>query len=459
MSITTLESLAQGPPAEHLLGHLGAAEPTWEHEPQWLRTLRQRAADAFRRYGMPTNRLELWKHTNPAVVGRTAYVPAPTERPPHVQLADLGALALPSLENALRLVFVNGRFAQELSDSLDNLAGLEVQPLSSAFRAEQALPLAELATFDDDPAYSLTALNTALCTDGLYVRIKRNQDVRSTPLHLLHISVPSETPQAVYPRVLVVAEESSAATLIENHVVAGFDGAQPVLNCNVVEVDVHPNAQLRHLKLQHETPHEHHIARTEANVQRDATYRNHTISFGSPLTRNDHGARLAGENAHAQLHGLTVLDGKQHVDNHTRLDHAAPQCTADELYAHVLDGAASAVFYGRIIVRPGAQQTDAVQNNRTVLLSDKAKIDAMPQLEIYADDVKCTHGATSGPLDAEAMYYLRSRGLSESNARSLLTFAFAADIFGGIELEPVHALIERTMFDRLDMQRHREELP
>lgn len=437
-----------GTRAEALLNQLAAAEPGWHAEPAWLRELRARAAATFRDVGVPTTRLEYWKHTNPAALARTPFKTSADAVPPTVResvLPDAGVVDLPG---AVRLVFVNGAFAPHLSSDTTALAGIELHRLRDVLAAEAperlAAELGQLATFDA-PEQSFAALNTALFRDGVYLRVGRNQDVRSTPIHIVHLELPSEAPRTSYPRLFVVAETGCEATVVESYVSLA-EAAAPSCNVAVAELHVEAGATLRHAKVVYPAGHALYVARTEARVGRDATYRNHTVDFGAALSRNDLAARLVGEGAHAHLHGLSVLGENRHADNHTVLDHQVPHGTADELYKHILDDKSHAVFYGRIIVRPGAQQTDAVQNNRTVLLSDEAKIDAMPQLEIYADDVKCTHGATAGALDAEEMFYLRSRGLDDAKARSLLTFAFASDVLDGIEPEALRGALADRLY-------------
>ncbi|MGE5610940.1 MAG: Fe-S cluster assembly protein SufD, partial [Bacillota bacterium] len=262
------------------------------------------------------------------------------------------------------------------------------------------------------------------------------------PIHLLFISVPDGEPAVAYPRVLVVAEDNVQATLVESYV---GGGAGAYFNDAVTEILVGENTYIDHCRLEQETLEAYHIAAMHVELGRSSTFVSHAASIGGKLVRNDLSVTLNGEGAEATINGLVVIGGDQHVDNHTLLRHEKPNCPSHELYKHVLDGRATGVFKGKIYVQKDAQKTDAKQTNKTLLLSDDATMNAMPALEIYADDVKCTHGSTTGPVDEEMVFYLQSRGMSYEAARHLLTYAFAADITRRIKVEPVRRRIEDFM--------------
>jgi Fe-S cluster assembly protein SufD len=409
--------------------------------PEWLQRLRRDARDRFERLGFPTSRMEEWKNTNVAPIARTAFVPAADGA---VDATQVAAADLPGLDGP-RLVFVNGRFEEALS-SLDNLpGGLQVTSLAREIAAggdTLQQHLAGLASIDEP----FNALNTALFEDGALVVVPDGLDV-ATPIRVLHLTASGGEPAAAFPRTLILVGAGSRATIVETHAAIGaglyFTGA-------VSEAVVGDNAELRHYRIQDESRDAFHIGSLGSEQGRDSRFVSHNFDFGGALARLTSNARLAGEGGNCTLNGLYVTDGTQHVDNHTTLDHAVPRCDSRELYKGVLAGRSRAVFNGRIVVRQDAQKTDAVQQNPNLLLSEDALVHTRPQLEIYADDVKCTHGATIGRLDGNAEFYLRSRGIGAKEARHMLIRAFAGEVLGDVDIEPLCERVWNEIDRRLD---------
>ncbi|MCS6952435.1 MAG: Fe-S cluster assembly protein SufD [Bryobacterales bacterium] len=418
------------------------AEQRWrDTEPARLRKLRAEAWDRFRSLGFPTTKHEEWKYTNVAPLARTAFRTAEPAEPAAGVLPD-SAVA--------RLVFVNGRFEERLS-SASWPAGVRAGSLRDlSLRAVVEERLGCYARFDQHP---FVALNTALFEDGAVVEIARGAVVEQ-PLWIIHLAVPSGQPSACHPRVLVAAGEQSQASVIELYLSAG----QGIFFTNAVtELAAAQDAIIEHYRIQQEALSAYHVATVQYHQGRGASILSHNVAFGAGLARNDVNSVLDGEGAECILNGLYVAGGEQLVDNHTALDHAQPHTSSREFYKGVLDGKATGVFNGKIMVRPGAQKTDAIQSNKNLLLSPEASINTKPQLEIYADDVRCTHGATVGQLDEEAIFYFRTRGIPRDTARELLTFAFAADVLGRMKVEPVREQLERELFRRLRPSGNRGE--
>jgi Fe-S cluster assembly protein SufD len=414
--------------------------------PAWLRAVRRSAFDRFAALGFPTTRQEEWRFTNVAPIGKIVFkLTEPGECDPK----DLPAKTLDHFcwgqWECHQLVFVNGHFSPELS-SLGSLpTGVLIQGLGATLEngSGRLEPfLAQYASFD---SHSFVALNTAFIADGALVYLPKNA-VLHEPIHLLFISTNQGEPTVSHPRTLIVAEANSQAKIIESYV--GLEGQVYFTNA-VTEVVAGENAIIDHCKLERESAQAFHIATLQVHQERSANFSTHSISLGGALARNDVNVVLDGEGAECTLDGFYMVRGRQHVDNHTTIDHARPHGSSRELYKGILDEQASGVFNGRIIVRPGAQKTDARQANKNLLLSEEALVNTNPQLEIHADDVKCTHGATIGQLDAEALFYLRSRGIDVETARHLLTYAFASDIISRVKIDPVRTGLECSLFMRL----------
>ena len=407
-------------------------------EPAWVSELRNEAFENFRALGLPTVKHEEWRWTNLKPISETEFVPAEPADVSESQLADY------LIEGAddVRLVFVNGRFTESLSKLPAGPDGLVVAPISRVLDSEEGLQV-KLARFAE-PTQPFTALNTALFTDGAYIRAG-NALTFDTPVHVLYVSTNTSSPALSSPRTLVLAGENTELRVIESFV--GLDAGQRLTNA-VSEIVAKGNANVRHVRLLRESAETSHVSWNEINVERDANVTSHSINLSAGLARNDVHAVLAAEGAHCDLNGLVLGRNNEHFDNHIVVDHVRPHGSSNQLYRAVVDDKSRSVFAGKIIVRQGANATDAQQQNNNLLLSDTAKVDTKPQLEIYTDDVKCSHGATSGQLDPEAVFFLRCRGLDETAARNLLTYAFANDVIEHIKIDPVRVALEKLMTER-----------
>ena len=407
-----------------------------------LETLKQRAAERFATLGYPTTRNEDWKFTNLAPISQVAWKSPPSDADTGVSAGELESLrfGLPTHE----LVFVNGRFAPFLSSLGDLPAGVVVQSLATAIESSSHHIEPWLGSVADIENHAFTALNTARMTDGALIVIPPRVKV-AQPIHLVFLA-DLEPHQAVHPRNLVVAGESSEATIVETYA-AARDAAY--FSNSVTEIVVGSNARVEHLKIQRESERAFHVGTIEVKQDRDSRFRSFSFALGGTLARTNIYSVMAGEGSDCTMNGLYLLHQNQHIDHQTRIEHAFPNCTSREVYKGILDGNSHAVFNGKVFVRPEAQKTDGKQTNKNLLLSDGAKVDTKPQLEIFADDVKCTHGATVGRLDEISLFYLESRGISAPRARRLLTYGFAAEVLGEINQEPVRHQLERLVFERL----------
>ena len=413
-------------------------------EPSWLAETRRRAMARFVERGFPTTRDEEWKFTSVAPIAETSFTLAPG--PVDVPSARLAPFSV--VEASVELVFVNGHFAPRLSRLATLQPGLQVDTLATAL-SESAQDLeAHLGQpgFEENAAF--TALNAAFARDGALVRVAPHVVVES-PIHVLFLSTGGSEPFAISPRVVVVIGEDSHARLIETY--ASLDESVSFTNA-VTEFVVGRQAVIDHYKVQQEAFHAYHIGTQHVRAARDSTFSSHSLTFGGAIVRNEVVAVLEGEGVDCTLNGLYLAGGNQLIDNHTTIDHATPHCGSHELYKGILSGRARGVFNGKIVVRPDAQKTDAKQTNRALLLSDDAQINSKPQLEIFANDVKCTHGATIGQLDDDAVFYLRARGLDLGQARSLLIHAFAREVLDRVRVDSLRARLERTLESQLDIE-------
>ena len=396
----------------------------------WLNERRGRALERANALSVPTTRDEEWRFTDITPLTRVPLRPASAA--PRLARSDIASFFAP--EATTQLVFVDGVFAEALSITAGLPYGVLVTHLASALATHGAViepHLARHAGFDRDV---FAAVNTSYLRDGAFVWIARDQKC-PTPVQLTFVSTQQDA--ATYPRCLVVAEAGAECTLIEQYVSLA---ETPYFTNAVTEIVAGPGSRVQHVKLQQEAKSAFHIAASVAVLDRDAFYASHTVTLGARISRqNLHVVQQAG-GARAQIDGLTLIGGRQLADTHTLMDHAKPNGKCRQLHKCIVSGAAHAVFNGKIVVRPGAQLTDAVQESRNLLLSDKAHVDTKPQLEIFADDVKCAHGATVGQLDAEQLFYLKSRGLADGPARNLLTYAFGAEVIDRI---PVPSLVEQ----------------
>ena len=417
-----------------------------ERVPESLRLLKTAARDQFARVGFPSRRDEEWRFTSVSPILRHGYSWLPESQPEN-ELPDRSQVDSLVYDGCCPLVFLNGRYQPHLSGAPPE--GIEVRSLSQALKGEaSSQALEQLGKHADSRRNSFVHLNTALFDEGAFIRVPRGQ-VIETPIQLLFLgSGSAENAPLCYPRVLLVAEESSQASVIESFV-GLTDESVSYFTCPVTEIICRENSVVEHYKVQKESLGARHVATQQVYMERAANFSSHSIQHGGALVRTDTNAVLDGEGIECILNGIYVIGGKQHVDNHMRVEHVAPNCYSHELYKGILDGKSRAVFNGRIFVHKGAQKTDAVQTNRNLILSDEAMVNSNPQLEIFADDVKCTHGSTTGHLDPEAVFYLRSRGIEEEAAKSLLTYAFASEFVDEIKNEALSRDLNEFLFARL----------
>ncbi len=413
------------------VGSLLASWNAWKcdttgREPEWVTSLRRSGAAAFRRMGFPTTRDEEWKNTSLQPLAELEFSQPPVAAP-RLSPDRLSGLRIGEPQGT-RLVFVNGVLRPELSDVRELPAGVTLTGLRGVLHSRPEELRKILGRAIRQEANPFSELNTAFFSDGAFIRIGRGVNLK-TPIELSFVSVSNGVPIVSHPRNVIVAEEGSTASVIETY--AGWNGSPYWIN-PVTEIFLSPAARLSHFKVQEENNRAFHIATVAVRQSRDSFFDSNALQLGGALVRNDIETTLSEEGAECVLNGLFLLSGSQHSDTHTWIDHAAPHCTSLELYKGILDQSSRGVFDGKIIVRPDAQKTNARQTNRNLLLSKEALVNSTPRLEILADDVKCSHGATIGSLDEQAIFYLRSRGLGEHEAREILTRAFANEIVDGI---------------------------
>lgn len=412
--------------------------------------LRKRAFESFRKLGLPTPQLEDWKYTNIRDLNSLGLTVSQSGKPRNVSREDLSRFLIPQLD-CYCLVVVDGIFQPSLSSQ--NLpTGLSVASIRSIAKGERPdLAPAFQAYFASQfvlESDSIVSLNTAFVQDGCFVAVSPKVSV-DKPLHILFVTSRSQEPQATYPRLLFLAEKNSKVALIESFCSLDERGAAGTsgLTSYVGEMFLEENASVEHVVLGQESVNQYHLGRHGVIQKRDSRLSTSSISFGGKVVRNELFPVLQGENTRTVMNGLTVLSGSQHVDNFTVLDHAVPNCESEELYKGVYGDSSQGVFCGTIIVREGAQKTNAIQNNQGLLLSNKSSLHTKPQLKIWADDVKCTHGATIGQLDQNALFYIRSRGVSETEAKKLLVKAFVSEASQAIEHQEIRDYVD-MLIDR-----------
>ena len=407
-----------------------------------LGATREAAFARFLAQGFPTTRQEEWSHTNVAPIAHTEFArPAHAEVPTAAVESFLFAGDIPH-----RVVLVNGRWSPALSSVASLPAGITVRSLRDVLAAPSPVLRGSLAA-DENGRTPFVDLNTAFFEDGVYIEVAPKA-VITEPLHVVSLSVPGSHAAMVCPRIVIVAGELSQAFIVESY--AGLPGTTMLTNA-VTQVDVGAGASVDHVKLQREQATTFHMAATFAHVGRAGTFTSHAVTLGGRISRNDIVSTLAGDGAECTLDGLYVADGETLVDTHTTIDHAMPNCPSHELYKGILAGRSRAVFNGKIIVRQDAQKTNAKQTNKALLLSDDAQVNTKPQLEIFADDVKCTHGAAIGQLDEDAMFYMQARGISYQDARNLLIHAFAGEVLDSVKEDVVRERAMRLLEEKLSL--------
>lgn len=415
-----------------------------EHEslpaagPAWFEERRRDAMASFERQGFPTRRLEAWKNANLTAMTQQHFPVAPSGGAVDGALAGIAAL----VPEALRLVFVDGHFSTSHSDLGSLPEGLRVQSLRKALAGGDATLEAHYGRYAEVEKHPFAALNTALAQDGVLIDVAPGAVVEQ-PVVLVFLAGDAVDGHAFYPRVLVRAGSGSEIRLVQHH--AGT-GKQAYLSCPVTELVVEANAGVHLQHLQEEAAGAWHLGVVHAELSRDARFNMHTVSTGARYGRTDVYVNMRGSGAQAGMNGLYLVGDGQHADYHTWVRHLTDHGTSQQMFKGILDGKAQSVFDGMIHVAEGAQQTDSQQQNRNLLLSPRALAQSNPRLEIFADDVKCAHGSTVGQLDPDAMFYMRSRGIGEQEAKGLLTFAFANEVLETMSLEPLREHVRERLF-------------
>jgi len=405
-------------------------------EPAWLSDLRQSALSSFAAHGLPTVHDEDWRYTSVEPI-----------RSADFGVANGGGRLLNSTElndrsftdvSDNRLVFVNGSFSPDLSSVVGDRGKVRVDSIANAVRSGDLLIKSHLSRYARYQEQSFVALNTAFAQDGAFLVIRRGAVIEE-PIYLLFVSSGNTKPVAAYPRNLIVFESGSQARVVESYV---GTSEQSYFVDVVTEIVGAEDASIDYYRVQREGDNGYHIGTLETRLARNCNFTHHSITISGALVRNDVRVVLDGEGAECTLNGLYLLDHKQHVDNHTVIEHVKPRTASHELYKGILGGAAHAVFDGKILVHKDAQKTDSRQTNKNLLLSEDAVVNTKPQLEIHADDVKCSHGSTIGQLDKDALFYLRSRGLDLPEAQSLLSYAFASELVGRMKIERLKSRLD-----------------
>ncbi len=417
--------------------------------PSWVFPLRKAGIARFAELGFPTVDQEDWRFTNVAPIARLPFKPVlePTGEAPAadaISRSPFGRLA------AIRLVFINGHYTKELSSPPPPAEGITISSLAEALASNAPALEPRLGRYAAQESNAFAALNTAFFQDGAFIHVEAGRQLQR-PVHLLYISTLKETGATFHPRNLIIAEENSRATIVESY--AATQDSACFTNA-VTELAAGESAVLEHIKFQDETRSAFHIAAIYARLGSHSNVVLHSIATGAKLSRNDIRTTLAGEGLECILNGLYLTGGSQLADHHMVVEHAEPNCRSHEYFNGILDGRSKGVFHGRILVRPAGQKTDAKQTNKNLLLSDEATVDTKPQLEIYADDVKCTHGATVGQLNEESIFYLRSRGIGAGRARRMLIHAFAGEILERIRHAPAREELSQRIWHHLEANPH-----
>ncbi|HEX9581987.1 MAG TPA: Fe-S cluster assembly protein SufD [Gemmatimonadales bacterium] len=439
---------ATDPKAALLDDYRKTVAPAAAQGPTWLARRREEAIARFADVGFPTTRQEEWRFTSVSTLASLRFSVRYQNRAPNIGRDHLG-LMLPPGPGAAHAVFVNGRFAPALSSVGGLPSGVTFGSLALAIRSNGTPGgaieehLGKHALVQRNP---FTALATAFLDDGAFLYVPAGVEVEA-PVQLLFLTAPGDGPSASHPRILVIAERNARVSLVEAY--AGVEDRAYLTNA-VTELVAAEGARISACRIQRDSELAYHMATTQMYQGKDGRVETCAVAVGSALSRHDVGAVLGGAGGYLILNGLSVLHGHQHVDHHTTIDHAAPHCESHELFNGILADHSRGVFSGRIIVRPGAQRTDSKQTNNNLLLSEEARADSQPQLEIHADDVKCTHGATLGPLDDAALFYLQTRGIPQHDARDLMTYGFSAQVIGTVPVPEVRRQIDRLVRATLD---------
>lgn len=419
---------------------------------QPIHKLRKNAIENFSELSFPTTREEEWKYTNIAPLLKYNFKPVdPNEKAREITKDQLNKFLLAEQSGSENfepnlLVFINGHFSEELSSTKNFEKNIVVGNISNAINEHSSIIEKHFGKYADFKDHIFTALSTAFTKDGVFIYVPQGKIVEY-PIHILFLMDSRQEKLLIQPRNLFVAEENSQVTIIEHY--ASLDENIYFTN-SVTEVVVEKNAVIDHIKLQEESTKAFHVARMEVDQERNSNFTSHLISTGGDISRNDFNARFNDEGGECMLNGLFMLNGTQHFDIHSLIDHAKPHCNSHEHYKGILDDNSRGVFNGKVMVRKDAQKTNAFQENNNIILSDNALINTKPQLEIFADDVKCSHGATIGQLDNDAKFYLNTRGIGDEAAKSILIHAFAIDVIKSIKIDAVRKYLEKILDQRFN---------
>jgi Fe-S cluster assembly protein SufD len=408
----------------------------------WLHAIRKDALARFVQLGFPTTRDEEWRFTNVVPITRIPFTPADPQ-PDSLTISDISRFTVCEAR-CTQLVFLNGYYSETLSTVKFLPKGVQIVSLAAALKSNREL-LEPLLAESPSRADAFASLNMAFMADGAFVYIPPGVALKD-PIHLLFLSAGQTGPRFSVPRSIIAVGDNSQVSLVESY--AGLDKGKYFTN-SVTEVHIGSNCVVDHYRLQRESEDAFHVSALEVSQKRDSSYSSHLLSLGGSLVRSNIKVVLEGAGADCELNGLFVAKGRQHMDNHTTIDHAQANCSSRELYKGILDDASTGVFDGTIIVRKDAQKTNARQTNKNLLLSKDAGINTNPRLRILADDVKCAHGATIGQLNEEELFYLRSRGIERDAARTLLTYAFASELLGAVKIKPIQCQIDLVLLNRL----------
>ena len=409
----------------------------------WVQLVRDTAMDRFELLGFPSIAIEDWKYTNLASWAKTNFTPATKQSSLAATVVNTPSFAETSQS---QLVVVNGFLREDLSskEALEQIVAVDLFSAIGDARYSKIVReyIARNANYHDS---GMVALNTAFLSSGVFILLPRNVEL-AQPIHVLYVADGVRENEVSFPRLLVVAEENSSASLIETFI---STGVSPYFTDAVAEIVLNEGARLEHYRVQRESLNSLHIGKTSAELGRGSSYDSTAINLGARLSRHDISVVLDHEGAECRVDGLYITSSEQHADTHSVIDHKQPHCNSHQLYKGILDGNGRAVFNGIIFVREGAQKTDAMQTNKNLLLSDRARVDTKPQLEIYADDVKCAHGAAVGQISEEELFYLATRGIEPAVGRNLLTYGFAEEVIGKIKVDSIRKAVDEAVLRQL----------
>lgn len=408
--------------------------PSW-----WDKSERDNALESFKKQGIPNRKSEEYKYCKIDLILKDSFVFNNAKKVTKAQLEEVNFLT-----EAFTIVIVNGNFVEELS-SLKNIPkGLSVCDIKEASEKHSTVFQKHYSKYAEINADPFIALNTAITAGGVFIHIEKNNIVKN-PIHIIHLSTVNEN-SITSPRNLIVVEENAQVKIVESFIT--IDSKAIVFNNALTEIAIDKDANVHHYKIQDEHEFGNLISTTQIQQEKQSVFTTNTITLSGSFVRNNLNIVLNAEKIESNLFGLYLTNQHQVVDNHTLVDHKKPNCNSNELYKGIIDGESTATFNGKIFVRKDAQKTNAFQSNKNILLSDDGTINTKPQLEIYANDVKCSHGTSTGKLDEEKIFYLRARGLSEASAKKLLMFAFASEVLNTIEIEPLRVYLEEKIMKR-----------